>query len=100
MSKSGDSAGRMADFLGRLQETGDQANWQARYVIHHPYQGDQECPERKPYFQKVWERRKSEASNYAMLTGADEGDVRQRMGVHDDWSQGEEGLSWWEKVWK
>ena len=23
MSKSGDSAGRMADFLGRLQETGD-----------------------------------------------------------------------------
>jgi hypothetical protein len=83
-----------------LHETGDRVNWQARYVIHHPYPGDEECAERKPYLKKVWERRKSEAANYAMLTGADEGAVRQRMGVRDDWSQGDEGLSWWDKVWK
>lgn len=82
-----------------LHETGDRVNWQARYVIHHPYSGDEECAERKPYLKKVWERRKNEAANYAMLTGADEAGVRQRMGVRGDWSQGDEGLSWWEKVW-
>jgi hypothetical protein len=83
-----------------LHETGDRVNWQARYVIHHPYPGDEECAERKPYLKKVWERRKNEAANYAMLTGADEGAVRQRMGVRDDWSQGEEGLGWWERIWR
>lgn len=82
-----------------LHETGDRVNWQARYVIHHPYPGNDECPERTAYTKKVWERRKNEAGNYAMLTGADEAGVRQRMGVRGDWSQGDEGLSWWEKVW-
>jgi hypothetical protein len=82
-----------------LHETGDRVNWQARYVIHHPYQGNDECPERKAYTKKVWERRKNEATNYAMLTGADQAGVRQRMGVRDDWSQGDEGRSWWERIW-
>jgi hypothetical protein len=83
-----------------LHETGDRVNWQARYVIHHAYAGNDECPERKAYIKSLWQRRKNEAVNYAMLTGADEGAVRQRMGVRDDWSQGDEALNWWERIWR
>jgi hypothetical protein len=83
-----------------LHETGDRVNWQARYVIHHAYAGNDECPERKAYIKSLWQRRKNEATNYAMLTGADEGAVRQRMGVRDDWSQGDEALNWWERIWR
>src|SRR5688572_755746 len=83
-----------------LHETGDRVNWQARYVIHHPYPGNEECAQRKPYLKTVWERRKKEAANYALLTGTDEGAVRQRMGVNSDWSQGDEALSWWERIWR
>jgi hypothetical protein len=83
-----------------LHETGDRQNWQARYVIHHPYPGNEECAERKPYLQSVWKRRQSEAANYAALTGADAGHVRRRMGVRDNWSAGEEALNWWERIWR
>ena len=83
-----------------FHETGDRKNWQARYVIHHPYPGQEECSERKAYLRKVWDRRRSEAANYASLTGADEGWVRRRMGVRDDWSAGEEAVSWWERIWR
>jgi len=83
-----------------FHETGDRENWQARYIIHHPYAGNEECEERKAYLLSVWERRKKEAANYAYLTGADEVAVRQRMGVRDDWSAGEETLNWWERLWR
>ncbi len=82
-----------------LQETGDRVNWQARYVIHHPYPGDEECAERKPYLEKVRERRQNEAANYALLTGISESKVRERMGVRDDWSRAEEDVSWWDRLW-
>jgi len=83
-----------------FHETGDRQNWQARYVIHHPYPGQEECAERKAYLKSVWERRRNEAANYASLTGADEGWVRRRMDVRDDWSSGEEALNWWERLWR
>jgi len=83
-----------------FHETGDRQNWQARYVIHHPYPGHDECAERKAYLKKVWERRRNEAANYAFLTGAVEETVRRRMGVREDWSAGEEALNWWERLWR
>lgn len=83
-----------------FHETGDRQNWQARYVIHHPYPGNEECEQRKAYLQTVWERRRAEAANYAKLTGTDEAAVRQRMGVRDDGSAGEEALNWWERLWR
>lgn len=83
-----------------FHETGDRRNWQARYVIHHPWPGQEECPERKAYLRKVWERRRNEAANYASLTGADEDRVRSRMGIRDDGSAGDEALSWWERLWR
>ena len=83
-----------------LHETGDRENWQARYVIHHPYPGNEECAQRSPYLKTVWARRAKEAANYASLTGTDERTVRKMMDVRDDWSYGDETLSWWDRIWR
>lgn len=83
----------------QFQETGDHQNWQARYVIHHPFQGDVECTELKSYWRTVWARRKEEATNYAELTNESEEAVRRRMGTREDWTLADEGLTWWERIW-
>ena len=83
-----------------LHETGDRENWQARYVVHHPYPGNEECAQRSPYLKTVWARRAKEAANYASLTGTDESTVRKMMDVRDDWSYGDETLGWWDRIWR
>lgn len=84
----------------QLQETTDRANWQARYVIHHPYAGTDECPQLAAYHKSLWDRRRNEAQNYCDLTGADLGSVRRRMEVAEDWSKPDESLNWWERMWR
>jgi len=83
----------------QFQITADRENWQARYVLHHPYTGTDECPELAAYHRTVWDRRKKEAENYCDLTGAAMGDVRTRMAVAEDWSAPYETATWWERIW-
>ena len=83
----------------QFQVTADRENYQARYVLHHPYRGTDECPELKAYHRSLWDRRKKEAENYCDLTGAAVDGVRTRMGVADDWSAPYETASWWERIW-
>ena len=82
-----------------LQETADRENWQARYVVHHPYAGTEDCPAVAAYRRQVRERREKEAKNLAELTGWRLDDVRSRMGVNDEWSMPAENLTWWERLW-
>jgi len=84
----------------QFQVTADRENWQARYVLHHPYQGTDECPQLVAYHKTVWDRRRKEAENYCDLTGTPVGDVRTRMGVATDWSAPYEAAAWWERIWK
>jgi hypothetical protein len=84
----------------QLQETGDRENWQARYVIRHPYRGPEECPELVPYRRTVWARREREARNYCALTGAAVDDTRRKMGVLEDWSEPDEAPEWWKRIWR
>jgi hypothetical protein len=84
----------------QLQETADRTNWQARYVIHHPYRGMDECPELDTYHQEIRERRRKEAENFCELTGADLNATRSRMAVGDDWFEPDEALHWWERLWR
>ncbi len=83
----------------QFQVTADRENWQARYVLHHPYAGTDECPQLAAYHRTVWDRRKKEAENYCDLTGAAIHDVRTRMGVADNWSASYETATWWERIW-
>jgi len=93
------SAARFPEDL-QLQETGDRENWQARYVIHHPYRGPEECPALANYRAGVWSRREKEARSYCDLTGADLAATRQKMGVLDDWSEPDEAVNWWQRIWR
>ncbi len=84
----------------QFQVTQDRENWQARYVMHHPYNGVDECPQLAAYHKTVWDRRKKEAENYCDLTGARLDETRARMGVADNWSVPYETATWWERIWK
>lgn len=52
-----------------LQETSDSSNFQARYVMHHPFKGEIDCKEGQAYRNMVVERWDREARNLAQLTG-------------------------------
>ena len=79
-----------------FQETGDQQNFQGRYVMNHPFKGEMKCEARQGYLTSVRERRRREASTLAALTGWSEAKVRQRMGpdapIQPD--------PWWKTLWK
>jgi hypothetical protein len=84
----------------QLQETADREDWQARYVLHHPYHGQDECPEMAAYRKGVWARRQKEAENYASLTGAWLEGTRRKMGADEKWSEPDEELTWWGRLWR
>jgi hypothetical protein len=79
-----------------FQETGDQQNFQGRYVMNHPFKGEMTCDVREQYLTSVRDRRQREASTLASLTGWSIEKIRQRMGpdapIHPD--------PWWKSLWK
>jgi hypothetical protein len=79
-----------------FQETQDRQNFQARYVLRHPWQGDANaCPEAKSYFEEVARRQEREAQTLANLTAWDLNDIRGRMNV-----QAVSAPKWWERLWR
>jgi hypothetical protein len=82
-----------------FQETADQSNFQARYVLRHPWKGDTSCDAYRDYRRSVRERRAKEAEALASLTGWDLASIRRKMG--GGWSDDEPGKpsSWWERIW-
>ncbi|HTV36235.1 MAG TPA: DUF2330 domain-containing protein, partial [Xanthobacteraceae bacterium] len=62
-------------------ETGDHENFQARYVLQHPYVGAS-CPATKAYRASVLVRTKQEAQNLADLTGWPEKDIAAKMAAN------------------
>jgi hypothetical protein len=78
-----------------FQETQDRQNFQARYVLRHPWQGDaNSCPEAKTYFEEVARRQEREAQTLVNLTAWDLADVRSRMSLQTPTPK------WWERLWK
>lgn len=59
-----------------LQETPNQQNFQARYVITHPAQSSFDCSEAVPYLKKTVANRRAELNELAALTGWDVSDHR------------------------
>ena len=59
-------------------ETGDRENFQARYVLHHPYVGAS-CPAAESYRASLPARFKKEAKNLADVTGWPRKDIEARM---------------------
>ena len=80
-----------------FQETGDQENYQARYVLQHPWKGSADaCPAAGNYFRQVRERENREAQTLADLTGWDLGGIMKNVGLSEAPSQ----RPWWKGLWE
>ena len=64
-----------------FQETPDRASFQARYILRHPWTGQDECPAATAYRQQLRERYEREAQTLATLTGWNIGDIRRTMNI-------------------
>jgi hypothetical protein len=80
-----------------LQETADRNNFQARYVLRHPWKGDRECPATEEYQREIARRQENQARQLAELTGWNLADIRAQMNLRAD--AGEGGRAWWQKLW-
>ena len=79
-----------------FQETADRQNFQARYVLRHPFEGDLTCDAADEYRRELRERQEHEASNLAELTGWSVGGIRKKMDLTSDKGRTKK---WWESLW-
>ncbi|HSG04963.1 MAG TPA: DUF2330 domain-containing protein [Nitrospiria bacterium] len=80
-----------------FQETADRNNFQARYVLRHPWKSSEECSEAvETYNEQVKKRREKEARTLASLTGWDIGTIRDRMGIFEPLKP----IKWYHNIWK
>ena len=84
-----------------FHQTNDQKNFQARYVLRHPWKGSpNKCDAAKIYLRDLKQRQHREASQLAHLTGWDINDIRKKMDIdHKEGSSDDKGTKWWNKLW-
>jgi hypothetical protein len=80
-----------------FQQTGDERQFQARYVLHHPARTEG-CDAAAVYRRELHSRQEKEAKNVAELTGWNIDDTRRRMHLTAAVIAPAE-KKWWEKIW-
>ena len=79
-----------------FQETKDTANYQGRYVLRHPWKGEQkQCAQAEQYYSSVRNRQETEAQTLANLTGWDINEIRRKIGFEKPYIR----KSWWKNLW-
>jgi hypothetical protein len=79
-----------------FQTTGDQQNFQARYVLRHAFTGGGTCEAMNTYQEQLNQRHQTEANMLAQLTGWDLATIRTKMGPDAPKPQ----HKWWEQLWQ
>ena len=79
-----------------FQETGDRQNYQGRYVIRHPWQGEASC-DISSYQAELRDRQEREARQLANLTGWDLEEIRKKVPLRE-FDEPEKG-PWWKRLW-
>ena len=79
-----------------LQESADRNNFQARYVLRHPWKGERECPATEEYRREVIKRQEHEARQLAQLTGWNLAAIRKQMNLR---TAANDGGKWWQNLW-
>jgi hypothetical protein len=74
-----------------FQQTGDRTNFQGRYVLRHPWIGDDSCDAAAAYRRTVGDRQEREAEALASLTGWNITDIRARARISP--------TKWWQRIW-
>ncbi len=80
-----------------FQETSDRGNFQARYILRHPWTGTDECPTATAYRQQLRERYEREAQTLATLTGWNIGEIRKSMNIAS--LPPVEEKKWYQRLW-
>lgn len=80
-----------------FQETSDRSNFQARYILRHPWTGTDECAAATAYRQQLRERYEKEAQTLATLTGWNIGEIRKTMNIAAVPTV--EGKKWYQQLW-
>jgi hypothetical protein len=79
-----------------FQETQDQENFQARYVMHRPWDGSPTaCEGARNYFDELNKRKAHEAETLADLTGWNLQDVIKKAGLPTE----SQPKPWWQGIW-
>jgi hypothetical protein len=81
-----------------FQETADRENFQGRYVLRHPWTGNDSCEGARTYRRELVKRQENEAQTLATLTGWDVSSIRRKMkiGGHSGNKEGQ----WYRKLWE
>ena len=82
-----------------FQETGDRQNFQGRFILRHPWKGDDRCEAAQTYRKELPKRMEREAQTLASLTGWDIEKIRGRMNLKAS-GPAEEDEPWWKAIWK
>ncbi len=85
-----------------LQVTEDRQNFQGRYVLRHPWDGEASCSMADGYYSGLKKRFEKEAKRLANLTGWDIGTIRRKMeknGQSFDIKPEKNENPWWEQMW-
>ncbi|MEM8770863.1 MAG: DUF2330 domain-containing protein [Pseudomonadota bacterium] len=82
-----------------FKETGDRSNYQGRYVLRHPYQGDSQCEAAKTYRAGLPKRFEQEAQTLANLTGWEIDDIRAKMNAGEQFFETPQKDPWWKRLW-
>lgn len=82
-----------------FQETADKTNFQARYVIRHPWTGSATCQMADEYRKNLRRRMETEVDELSRLTGWKVDDIRTRAKIPPAGkTDGDD--KWWKEVWK
>ena len=88
----------------RFQETGDQSNFQGRYVLRHPWTGTADCGPSRAYIQGLPDRFEREAQTLASLTGWNINTIRTKMKENGQVAQAlpfeRPADPWWKRLWQ
>ena len=82
-----------------FQETGNQENFQGRYVMNHPFKGAANCDAGKKYQQALRPRLEKEASNLANLTGWSIRDINSKIDLSFIKAKPETNTPFWQNIW-
>jgi hypothetical protein len=83
-----------------FQETGNQENFQGRYVMKQPFKGELNCDAGKKYQQALRPRMEKEASNLANLTGWSIRDINRKITFPSTPPKSVPNTPFWENIWK
>ena len=83
----------------RLLETGDRQNFQGRYVIRHPSQGEPGCAGAERYLASLPDRFEREAQTLVNRTGWEIPEIREAMKASGAQPAGGDSIPWWKTLW-